>query len=337
MASTKVVGLGIAAVSAATFGTSGSFAESLLETGWTPAAAVTYRIALAALVLTVPALIQLRGRWSLLRRSLPAVAAYGLVAIAGCQYFFFNAVEHLSVGVALLLEYSGTLLVVLWMWLRHGQRPTRLTAAGGLVAIVGLVLVLDLTGPQRVDVVGALWGLGAAAGLATFFVLSARTDDLLPPVAMAWAGTTLGGTTLIVLAAAGAIPFRTAHTDVELAGFRTSWLVPVLGVALVATVAAYSTGIAAARRLGARVASFVGLAEVLFAILFAWLLLDQQPGLLQLVGGVVVMAGIVLVRVGDREPAVAGDPGDDDPGPGALGIPLAGASTRGRSGERWRV
>ena len=148
MAHTKTVGLGLAGVSAATFGTSGSFADSLLETGWTPGAAVTYRIVLAALVLAVPALIQLRGRWSLLRRSLPAVAVYGLIAIAGCQYFFFNAVEHLSVGVALLLEYSGTLLVVLWMWLRHGQRPTRLTAAGGLVAIVGLVLVLDLTGPS---------------------------------------------------------------------------------------------------------------------------------------------------------------------------------------------
>ena len=75
MANTKMVGLGIAAVSAATFGTSGSFAASLLETGWTPAAAVSYRIALAALVLTVPAFIQSRGRCSPLRRSPPAVAA----------------------------------------------------------------------------------------------------------------------------------------------------------------------------------------------------------------------------------------------------------------------
>ena len=338
MGNRKSVGLGVAAVSAAAFGTSGSFADSLLRTGWTPAAAVTYRIVIAALVLTVPAVLQLRGRWSLLRRSLPAVAVYGLVAIAGCQYFFFNAVEHLSVGVALLLEYTGTLLVVLWMWLRHGQRPTRLTVAGGVVAIVGLVLVLDLTGPQRVDLVGVLWGLGAATGLATFFVLSARTDDLVPPVAMAWAGTTLGGVTLMVLAAVGAIPFHIAHTDVELAGLRTSWLVPVLGVALVATVAAYWTGIAAARRLGARVASFVGFAEVLFAILFAWLLLKQQPGLLQAVGGVVVLLGIVLVRLGDPESAVADDDGTDDRShddPVGLGIARAGTLTPGPA-ARWQ-
>ena len=52
---------------------------------------------------------------------------------------------------------------------------------------------------------------------------------------------------------------------------------PVVGLSLVAAVIAYVTGIEAARRLGARVASFVGLAEVLFAIVFAWVLLDQRP------------------------------------------------------------
>lgn len=315
------VGLGIAAISAATFGTSGSFADSLMQSGWTPGGAVTVRIGLAALVLTIPAVMLMRGRWGLFRSSLGAVAAYGLVAIAGCQLFFFNAVEHLSVGVALLLEYSGTLFVVLWMWLRHGQRPSRLTVTGGLVAIAGLVLVLDLTGPQRVDVAGVLWGLGAAVGLATFFVVSAHTDDHLPPIAMAWAGMTLGVVTLGVFAVVGAVPFRVTNADVDLGGLRVSWVVPVLGVALIATVTAYTTGIAAARRLGARVASFVGLAEVIFAILFAWLLLGQQPSVLQLIGGVIVVGGIALVRLGDRT--------DDETeiGTARLEIPLAGASS----------
>lgn len=315
------VGLGVAVVSAATFGTSGTFADSLMESGWSPGGAVIVRIGVAALVLTIPALIALRGRWRLLRRSLPGVAAYGVVAVAACQLFFFNAVQHLSVGVALLLEYSGTLLVVLWMWLRHGQRPTRLMVIGGAVVIVGLVLVLDLTGPQRVDLAGVLWGLGAATGLAMFFVVSARTDDLVPPVAMAWAGMAFGVVTLAVFAVLGAIPFRVATSDVRLAGHTTSWLVPVVGVALVATVIAYTTGIFAARRLGARVASFVGLAEVLFAILFAWAVLDQRPSLLQLAGGLLVVAGIALVRVDERRP-------DAEPeGAAALEIPLAGASS----------
>ena len=55
---------------------------------------------------------------------------------------------------------------------------------------------------------------------------------------------------------------------------------PVLGLALVAAAVAYVTGVLGARLLGAKIASFVGLTEVLFAVLFAWLLLGQvlTPG-----------------------------------------------------------
>ena len=295
------IGLGLAVTSAATFGTSGPFGAALMNAGWTPGGAVTVRIAVAALILTVPALVQLRGRWALLRRHWGAVVAYGLIAVAGCQLFFFNAIEHLSVGVALLLEYSGTVLVVGWMWLRHGQRPSRLTVTGGALAIAGLVLVLDLTGAQRVSLVGLAWGLTAAAGLATYFILSARAGDLLPPIVMAWAGMVMGTLTLLVAGLAGIVSIRTSATEVSFNGRHTSWIVPVVGLSLVAAVIAYVAGIGAARRLGPRVASFVGLAEVLFAILFAWLLLGQRPTLLQAVGGVIVLAGIALVRAGDLD------------------------------------
>ncbi|HEV7203898.1 MAG TPA: DMT family transporter [Jatrophihabitans sp.] len=295
------IGLGLAVTSAATFGTSGPFGAALMGAGWTPGGAVTVRIALAALILTVPALVQLRGRWALLRRHWGAVVAYGLIAVAGCQLFFFNAIEHLSVGVALLLEYSGTVLVVAWMWLRHGQRPSRLTVTGGALAIGGLVLVLDLTGAQRVSLVGVAWGLTAAAGLATYFILSAHAGDLLPPIVMAWAGMVMGALTLAVAGLVGLVSIRTASSDVSFNGHHTSWVVPVVGMSLVAAVIAYVAGIGAARRLGPRVASFVGLSEVLFAIVFAWVLLGQRPGVLQAVGGVIVLAGIALVRAGDPD------------------------------------
>jgi drug/metabolite transporter (DMT)-like permease len=307
------MGLTLAVLSAATFGTSGTFAAALLAAGWSPAAAVTTRIVVAAVVLTGPALYTLRGRWYLLRANLAAIGAYGLVAVAGCQLFYFNAIDHLSVGVALLLEYSGTLLVVLWVWLRHGQRPRRLTLTGGALAIGGLALVLDLTGDQHVSLVGVMWGLLAAAGLAVYFVLSAHVDESLPPLAMAWAGMVIGAVTLLVAGLAGAVPLHASTRDANFSGHHTSWWVPIAGLSLIAAVIAYSAGIGAARRLGARLASFIGLAEVLFAVIFAWLFLDQQPTGLQLVGGALVLAGIVLVKTdedaADRaapEPELAG-------------------------------
>jgi drug/metabolite transporter (DMT)-like permease len=291
-------GLTLAVLSAATFGTSGTFASSLINAGWSPAAAVLTRIALAALVLTVPALLQLRGQWALLRRGAGRMAAYGLVAVAGCQLFYFNAIERMPVGVALLLEYLGAVLVVGWLWLRHGQRPRRLTVAGAVTAIAGLAMVLNLAGSARLDPIGVMWGLLAAVGLAIYFLLSAAADEEpLPPVVMAWGGMCVGAAVLAALGWLGVLSMTATAGNVDFLGHRVSWVVPVLGLSLVAAVIAYVAGIGAARRLGAKLASFIGMAEVLFAVLFAWLLLGQLPSAVQFVGGAFILAGVTLVRL----------------------------------------
>ncbi|UQX88476.1 DMT family transporter [Jatrophihabitans telluris] len=293
-------GSGFALLSAATFGTSGSFATSLMGAGWSSGAAVTVRITVAALVLALPGAYQLRGKWAAVWRERWSLALYGLVAVAGCQLFFFNAVNHLSVGVALLLEYSGTLLVVLWLWASQGKRPSRTTALGIAASVLGLVLVLQIWNERQLDLVGLAWGLAAAVGLAVFFVISARTDSELPPVASAWVGMSVGALALAASAAVGVLPLHASTRPVTLAGTQLSWLVSVAGLSLVAAVVAYCAGISAARRLGATVASFFGLTEVLFAVFFAWVLLSEKPSGIQAVGGLAVLVGIALIQLGER-------------------------------------
>ena len=297
-AATGSAGLALAVLSAATFSTSGTFASALYGAGWSPGTAVLARIGVAALILTVPAVIQLHGQWVLLRRNARAVAAYSLLAIAAPQLCFFNAVARIPVGIALLLEYLGVVLVVGWLWLRHGQRPRRLTVAGGAAAIAGLVMVLDLAGPGRINPVGVVWALLAAVGLASFFLLSAGGErEPLPPIVMAWAGMCVATAGLAAAGWAGLLPMTASTGIVHLHGHQVSWIVPVLGLSLLAAVIAYVAGIGAARRLGARLASFVSLSETLFAILFAWLLLGQLPAATQFVGGAFILGGVVMVRL----------------------------------------
>jgi drug/metabolite transporter (DMT)-like permease len=297
------LGLLMAVVSGATFGTSGSFAASLIAAGWTPGAAVTARVGVATAVLTIPALFQLRHR-RITAAATRTVVLYGVVAVAGAQLCYFNAVSHLSVAVALLLEYSGILLVVGWGWARHGHRPRRLTLAGGATALAGLVLVLDLVGHHHLDLAGVMWGLGAAVGLAAFFVVTAEADDTVPPLVVAWGGLAVGAVVLAAAGATGALSMHASRTDVTLLHRQVSWIVPVLGMALVAAALAYLAGILAVRLLGAKLASFVCLTEVLFAVLFAWLLLGQRLDAVQLGGGVLVVVGIALVRLDEMRPAV---------------------------------
>jgi drug/metabolite transporter (DMT)-like permease len=299
---TAGAGFALSLLAAASFSTAGSFARSLAEAGWSPSAAVAARASIAAVLLAIPAAFALRGRWSALRRNAAMIAVYGVIPIAGCQLFYFQAVQHLSVGVALLLEYLGIILVVGWMWLRHGHRPRRLTVAGSAVALLGLVFVIDVLGESRLDVIGVLWALAAAFGLATYFVLSSKVDDNLPPAALASGGMIVGALTLFGLAGIGALPMHATFGTVDFAGHRASWLVPVGGLSLVAAAIAYLAGIGAARRLGPTLASFVGLTEVIFAVLVAWALLGELPTTAQLGGGVLIVVGIALVRIDELRP-----------------------------------
>jgi drug/metabolite transporter (DMT)-like permease len=298
------VGLVVALVSAAAFGTSGAFGKSLIAGGWSPGLVVTLRITVAALVLLVPTLVALRGRWGALRRNGIAVVGYGLTGVAGCQLAYFNAVTHLSVGVALLLEYLAPVLIVGWLWVRHRQRPRRLTLAGVGLAVVGLLLVLDVVGGASLDLVGVLWGLAAAVCLVLYFLLADHVDDDVPPMALAGGGLVVGAVALWLASVTGAVELVRGASEVTLGGRVLPWWVPLLVIAVVAAAFAYVTGIAAVRMLGAKVASFVALTEVLFAVLFAWLVLSELPTPVQLVGGVLIVGGLVAVRTDaarDRE------------------------------------
>lgn len=293
-------GIAVALVSAATFGIAGALAKPLLLAGWSPATVVLLRVAGGVVVLWPLVIWSMRGRWSRLPSNLPGVAAFGVVGVAGSQLAYFSAVEHLDVGVALLLEYFAVVLIVGWLWLVHGQRPDRLTAAGVVLAVLGLVLVLGLLSGIQVSGVGVLWALLAAVGLAVYFMMSAQqSHDCLPPIAFAAFGLLTGGMALGTAGLLGLVPMRVGASMVEVSGAMVRWWIPVALLAVFAGAVAFSSGIAAARAVGARLASFLGLTEVLFAVGFAWFLLGEQPTAVQVLGGVLIVSGVVAVRVAE--------------------------------------
>jgi drug/metabolite transporter (DMT)-like permease len=226
----------------------------------------------------------------------------------------------MPVGVALLIEYTGSILVVAWLWLRHGHRPRRLTIGGGAAAIAGLALMVVIGGSPEagnaasggISPVGLMWAALAAVSVAVYFVLSAGTPKRsgeaagttaeadtgsLPPIALAWAGMWVGAAALAALLAVHALPFGASAGDVTLLRHQVPPVVPVAGIALLSTAVGYSTGIVAARRLGAKLASFIGMAEILFAVGYAWILLGQLPSATQFLGGALILAGVAMVKI----------------------------------------
>ncbi|MEU8894787.1 DMT family transporter [Nocardia sp. NPDC048505] len=296
-------GLFVALASATSFGLSGALARGLMDAGWSAAAAVAVRVLVAAAVLLPIAVAHLRGEWRLLRRHAGLITAYGLLAVAGTQLAYFNAVRHMEVGVALLIEYTAPIAVVGWLWLRHRERPGVATVAGGLIGITGLILVIDLRSGLAASWVGIAWALIAMIGAAAYFVLGAQGEGSLPGTVLAAGGLLLGGLALLAAGALGLVPLRATTEPVVFQDFTVPWYLPVLALGTITAAFAYVSGIAATRLLGSRLASFVALFEVLAALSFAWLLLGEAPRLIQLLGGALILLGVVVVRRGELDAA----------------------------------
>lgn len=298
-------GIGLALASAMSFSLSGPIAKGLLATGWTPGAAVTVRVLIASAILLIPGLMALRGRWWLLRQNVRLLAIFGLIAVAACQLAYFNAVDRMQVGVALLIEYTCPLAVLIWMWFRHGQRPTRLTIIGAAIALAGLVLVLDLLSGASLDGLGVVWALAAMLCAAVYWVVSADESTGMPGIVLAAGGLLIGGIVLLVSGLVGIIPFSASTEDVVLADVALPWWLALLALGAITAALGYVFGIAATRRLGSRLASFVGLSEVVSGVFFAWLLLSETPRLIQLAGGALILLGVIAVRLGEPRSAPA--------------------------------
>jgi drug/metabolite transporter (DMT)-like permease len=295
-------GLIFALLSAATFGVSGPFAKSLIESGWSPGGAVFARVAGGALVMMA---IAVATQWPRLRQvsaNTRTVLLYGVFAISGVQLCFFNAVQHLSVGVALLLEYLAPIIVIGWVWITKGARPSVQTLLGAAVAMIGAAVVIDVFGSAEISAVGVAWGLAAAACLAVYFVISERADGDLHPVVLAASGLTVSAVVIGALGLVGVLPLQFSASNAVVADHSVNVWLPVVVLVLVSTVIAYLTGIAAITLLGPTIGSLVALTEVLCAVLAAWILVGESVTALQAVGGAAIIAGLVLARLGQVAP-----------------------------------
>jgi drug/metabolite transporter (DMT)-like permease len=294
MNSTRVsTGLLIGVLASVAFGTSGSLAKPLMEAGWSPAAAVTVRAGLAGILLVPFALTALRGKWDVVWRARWRILGMALIGVAGTQLVYFAALERIPVSSALLIEYLAPLLLVAGVAVTTRRMPRALVLIGSVIAIAGLVLIIGPVGGG--DGLGYFFAALAAVGCALYYVIAARPAHGLPPVAFAAFGLVIGSLSLGVVGLAGLVPFDIVLTEVNALGGVAPWWMP-LSILAATTAIGYAFSITASQALGSRLMSFVGMLEVVFASVFAWLLLGEALGPFQLLGGVLILAGIAFVR-----------------------------------------
>ncbi|WP_035738628.1 EamA family transporter [Glycomyces arizonensis] len=290
------LGVALIMLSSVFFGVCGPFGKTVIQSGLEPVQVTWLRIVGVGLIAVAAAawpLLRLRRGGT--RPPLATLVLFGLTAVAGVQACYFIAVERLPVGIALLLEFMGPIVVVAWVrFVRRSPLP-RAAVIGALLSLAGLCIVVEVWSGLRLDAVGLLAGSAAAACQATYFLSGERLTAKVDVRVMLAVGFTVGALALAPLAAPWALDWASLSSPVSLGGLETTSVVSL--VALVASTAvAYVLGLTGLRFLSAPVAGALGYAEVVVAALSAWLLLGEALTGPQIVGGLVVVAGVVTAQ-----------------------------------------
>jgi len=248
-----------------------------------PLGMVMLRLVFSAILLLLIARPALRGHS---RNGWLAVLGFGLV-LALMNGLFYLALARLPLGVTVTIEVLGPLVLSIvasrrlsaWLW--------AVLAFAGVAALAG-------GGWDRLDPLGVLFALGAAASWAFYILASARVGREFPG---------LDGLALAMTAGALlALPFGILSAGSAL--LRPDLLALGAAVAILSSTIPYALELIALRRLPAAVFAILMSLSPATAALAGWLLLGQQLVWLELVGiALVITASIGAVRSSNRAAA----------------------------------
>lgn len=232
--------------------------------------------------------------------------AFG-VAVAVANAAFFLAIERLPVAVAIVLQNLAPGIVACCALLATRRAPTARTAVALLIALLGVSLVAGFPGATlgSIDLVGVGFGLLTAAAVAAFSILGERSANTYGAIGSMARAFTIASIAWLAFQLPQGAPELLTATD----HLPAVLVVSVLGTLLPFVL--FSWGVA---RVQAQ-AAVVGVSlEPVFGAAMAWIWLGQPLSGLQLVGGVIVIAGVVYIQ---RHPTTSKtrEPSPPHPGP----------------------
>ena len=241
-----------------------------------------------------------RNKLRIAKRDLPFLAFYGIFSFAVVQWLYFVAIERLPIGIALLIQFSGIVLVALWarlVW--HAEVRPRVWAALALT-LVGLALVSEFWLGWTLDTVGVVACVGAAIALATYLLAGERAVEHREPLGVLSFALLFASLMWAVVQPWWEFPTEELSEEISLQGNLEHLTAPVWALALftilVGTIASFGLSIAALRHLEATRVGITLTLEPVVATVVAWAWLDETLATPQLIGGAVVLTGILLAQ-----------------------------------------
>jgi drug/metabolite transporter (DMT)-like permease len=281
------------------FGINGTVSKVLLTAVDNAARVSQLRVTFAFLILLVFVALTNRRSLPLHRHELGPVAAYGIFGVAMTQWLYFVAITRMPIGIALLIEFTAPIMVVLWV--RYAwHRPVRNTVWLGLaLAMVGLAMVAQIWLGLTLNSLGVAAAFGAAVALALYYLLGETCGRERDPVSLTLWGFGFAALLWAVLLPWWRYPWASLEGSATPLGVGTT-AVPLWALAIwmivLGTIVPFWLVLAAIRHIGAAGASIIGMTEPFIASLVAWFVLGEVLTPAQMLGGAVILAGVVIAE-----------------------------------------
>jgi drug/metabolite transporter (DMT)-like permease len=289
------------------FGANGSLAKLLVEGGLTATQLTLFRSLGTAVLAGLVLLVTDRAAFRLTPRLLLVMAVLGVGGVALVQATYAAALAYLPVGVTLLLQYTGVLIVALVAFLVFKEKVrARLWVAIALV-LLGLVAVAR-PWEARLDPTGVALAIGAAVTLAFYFLVGERQVGRTSPLAVSFWTMTFASLFWGVFSGWWELDPGTFAKPLDVGGQWGSWELP-LGIPLLVTVVvgsflAFLLFFSALKHLSATAAGIAASAEVVFAFAVACVWLGETLDPVGIAGAAVVLAGILLAQTARQKKVI---------------------------------
>jgi len=243
-----------------------------------------WRFAGAATVLWLWMLVQ--GKWRLPRRQAIASTLLGAIGFAIQSGLFFAALNYAGAGITSLLLYTYPAFVTLLIWWSEGDRPSSPQLVALVLAFVGCLLTIDLSGASATPL-GLGLAIASGAWYALYLTFSARIIRSVPPITMTAYLSTGAAVSFVSIALLGSgLDFPQSLPS----GLTLS------GIVLIATVIPIISVFEGIRRLGTSQAAILSTLEPIVTVLLGIAFLNEALTAQQIFGGLLVISSVVVLR-----------------------------------------
>jgi drug/metabolite transporter (DMT)-like permease len=280
------------------FAFNGIVSKIILATGLSAMRLTQIRCTGAFTLLLIFVLIRRNSSLRTSKRELPYLIAYGVIGFAAVQTGYFIAIARMHVSVALIIEFTAPIWIVLYIRFIRKREVPALMWVSLAMAFSGLLLLAQVWKGMTLDGIGLLAAFLDAFALAAYFLLGEKLVTQRPTDTLTVWGLGIASLWWAIITPVWSFPFHIFTQKVALLGRFSSYQFPgwviILWIVIMGTIVPYMFVLTGLKSLSASTSSTIGMLEPVVAGGFAWWWLRETFSLIQLLGAVIVIAGIIL-------------------------------------------